>query len=183
MERLEFHRPGFTLLPAMALLALGLTACTADSPQDHTGSSHTTQSVNTEGTFGPSSGSPAATSTQATASASAAPSSGPESSAHAQQGRLLVRLDAAELPAASVCSGFAQKTDEVLSGGGGLGGAATKIDGLQATGSTEIGLLPGTYNLSISCTDGGKTWEGSKASVPVVRGDSVDLLVELVAKT
>lgn len=93
-----------------------------------------------------------------------------------------MRIDAAELPAGSACSGFAQKTDEVQSGGGGLGGAPTRLDGLQATGTTEIGLLPGLYNISISCTGAGKTWEGSMEEVLVVRADPLDLLVKLVAK-
>lgn len=193
MKRLEHTRSGFALLPALTLLALGLTACTSDAPPEHSGPSHPAQSMTSTDTSSPTASSSLDASAQATSPQATSPTSGQTDtvspsvsqtgSGNAQHGLISLGIDAPDLPAGSLCQGFAQRTDDVQSGGGGLGGAPSKLEGLQATGATEVSLLPGTYEITVNCSENNKSWAGTTADIRVKRGASIDVLVKLTAKS
>lgn len=84
------------------------------------------------------------------------------------------------MPAQAICTGFAQNTGTVQSGGGSLGGAAIGLSSVSATSVNELSLLPGLYTLEIHCTSGSDVWEGQSAAVTVTRDKHTELLIALI---
>lgn len=100
--------------------------------------------------------------------------------AHANGGTVLLRVEAPNLSAQAICTGYAQNTGTVQSGGGSLGGAAIGLGSVSASNVNELSLLPGEYMLEIHCTSGTNVWEGQGAAVTVTRDKNTELVISLI---
>ena len=122
---------------------------------------------------------PAVPETKATPEAPRDPSPPGAFPSSANSGTVLLTLDGAEPPVGAACTGIAQRTESVLSGGGGLAGAAVPLGQITVAVANEIALLPGTYNFEVRCTSGGNEWQGDDSDFTVVRGEQSELRISL----
>ncbi|PQZ92277.1 hypothetical protein CQ018_12290 [Arthrobacter sp. MYb227] len=97
----------------------------------------------------------------------------------ANGGTMKIAVEGSALPATARCEGFAQNLGTVESGGGGLSGATIKLGTIPVASTSEILMLPGSYNVRARCSSGELQWEGTSKSVLVKREQDTDIMISL----
>ena len=171
-------------------LFMGLAACTAAPELPPSGSSSSasneqtpvaspTSTSSTLGTSETTAGSPTPTASETAPSVSpTTPGVGGNGTA-ATGGTIKIAVDGSAIPATARCEGFAQNLGTVESGGGSLSGATIKLGTIPVASTSEILMIPGSYNVRVRCSSGELQWEGTSNAVLVKREQGTEIIISL----